>query len=301
MHFRFTWELVLQVCIHCEENNNKLFDQRSFRGESVSNRLCLICGLVFQSPRMTEDKLETFYEREYRQLYQGSEGPNPKDLAVQRNRADSLLKFSTCWLDNIKRHLDIGCGAGKLLLCFQETYGCKSVGIEPGSAYRAYARDQGLEVYASLEHLLDSEEAHFDLISMAHVLEHIADPVGYLIALRENLMEKNGLLLLEVPNLYVHDCFEVAHLVSYSAHTFKQTLKKAGFGVIHLEQHGRPRSEILSLYLTVLARPETDPSTFQLIPESGVKLKRQLGLLRRRVLTRLYPGRAWLPINISET
>ena len=58
----------------CAKNNNKLFDQRAFRGERVANRLCLTCGLVFQSPRMTEDELETFYEREYRQLYQGSEG-----------------------------------------------------------------------------------------------------------------------------------------------------------------------------------------------------------------------------------
>ncbi len=96
----------------------------------------------------------------------------------------------------------------------------------------------------------------FDLISLAHVLEHIANPVQYLAGLRQNWLTEEGSLLVEVPNLYCHDSFEVAHLVAYSPHSLTQTLQQAGFEIVVFVQHGRPRSSILPLYLTVLARPD---------------------------------------------
>lgn len=288
---------IVQNCPLCGSDQNKPFEEREFRGKAVYNRICSSCGLVYQSPRMTEDELTTFYEGEYRQLYQGDQGPNPKDLTVQQRRADSLLEFSKGRLKHCTRHLDIGCSAGLLLGRFQEAYQCQSIGTEPGNAYRHFAQEKGLQVFASLDELETAGETQFDLVSMAHVLEHIADPVDYLTVLREKWLMTDGYLLVEVPNLYAHDSFEVAHLVSFSAHTLSQTLQKAGFEIIALEGHGRPRSEILPLYLTVLARSQTNPGTYHLQAERGVKLKRWTGMLRRGLLTRLYPQRAWLPVN----
>lgn len=289
--------MIEQNCPLCGSDQNKPFDEREFRSKTVSNRICSSCGLVYQSPRMTEDELVTFYDGEYRQLYQGDQAPNPKDLAVQQSRADSLLEFSRGKLNHCTRHLDIGCSAGLLLQRFQEAYKCQSVGIEPGYAYRRYAQDLGLEIFASLDELENAGESQFDLISMAHVLEHIGDPVDYLVSLRENLLVSDGYLLVEVPNLYAHDSFEIAHLISFSAHTLSQTLQKAGFEITALKKHGRPRSEILPLYLTMLGRSQITPGTYRLQPERAVKLKRGTGMLRRDLLTRLYPQRAWLPIN----
>lgn len=289
--------MIVRNCPLCGSDQNKPFDEREFRGKAVFNRICSSCGLVYQSPRMTEDELTTFYEGEYRQLYQGDQGPNPKDLAVQQRRADSLLGFSRGKLKRCTRHLDIGCSAGLLLGRFQESYQCQSVGTEPGNAYRRYAQEKGLDVFASLDQLEIAGEAQFDLVSMAHVLEHIANPVDYLTALRKKWLVTDGHLLVEVPNLYAHDSFEVAHLVSFSAHTLSQTLQKAGFEIIALEGHGRPRSEILPLYLTLLARSQTNAGPYHLQAERGVKLKRRMGMFRRGLLTRLYPQRAWLPVN----
>jgi 2-polyprenyl-3-methyl-5-hydroxy-6-metoxy-1,4-benzoquinol methylase len=289
--------MIVQYCPLCGSDQSNLFDRREFRSKMVSNRICSNCGLVYQSPRMSEGELKKFYEHEYRQLYQGNEGPNPKDLAVQKSRAGSLMEFSRGKLTDCSRHLDIGCSAGLLLQRFQEAYQCQSIGTEPGSAYRSYAQEHGLRVYASLDELATTGEPQFDLISMAHVLEHIGDPVTYLKSLRENLLDTDGYLLVEVPNLYAHESFEVAHLISFSAHTFTQTLQKAGFDIIALEQHGRPRSEILPLYLTALACSPSNLDTFHLRQERGVRRKRQMGMLRRRLLTRLAPRRAWLPIQ----
>lgn len=284
-------------CPLCGESQSRLFDQRRFREKPVTNQICSTCGLVYQSPRMPDDELAAFYEREYRQLYQGSQGPNEKDLSVQNRRADALLSFAASHIKNISRHLDIGCSAGLMLKRFQSAYNCSSTGVEPGNAYRSYAQKQGLNVVATLEDIHTSDEPHFDLISMAHVLEHIADPVDYLTSLRVNLLNKDGWLLIEVPNLYAHDSFEVAHLVSYSAQTLSQVLQKSGFEIHSLRKHGRPRSITLPLYITTLAQPAADAFPYHPQAESGVRIKRQLGMVRRRTLTRIFPRQSWLPLE----
>jgi len=281
-------------CPLCASEHSQIFDRRTFRAQPVTNRICVACGLVYQSPRMSDEELEKFYAAEYRRLYQGSPGPNQKDLRVQRQRAASLLALAAPHIQDIQRHLDIGCSAGLLLQEFQTAYYCQPVGVEPGDAYRAYAQSQGLTVYASLDELNTKDNGRFDLVSMAHVLEHIAQPVDYLRALRARFLSPNGWLLVEVPNLYAHDCFETAHLVSYSPHTLQQALEQAGYRIIKLAQHGQPRSEVLPLYLTACAQPGAQPAPARIKPERAVKLKRQLGLLCRRVLTRLQPQRAWI-------
>ena len=282
-------------CALCGSTNHKHFDTRSFRGQKVTNLYCTQCGLVFESPRLSDGELEAFYEAEYRQVYQGQGGPITKDLIIQKARAQSLLAFTSPHIKKLEHHLDIGCSSGLLLETFRSAYNCVAAGIEPGKDYRAHARLRGLDVFESLEALGNvTDPIQFGLISMAHVLEHIPDPVGYLICLRETWLAPGGLLLLEVPNLYAHDSFEIAHLYSFSAHTLAQVLGKAGFVIIKQESHGRPRSNLIPLYITVLARSAGPvPRNWQVTPESNVKLKRFMGMLRRKLLTRFIPGRAW--------
>ena len=282
-------------CPLCGGAQSALFDRRTFRGLPVINRICQACGLVFQSPRMTGAERSAFYSAEYRQLYQGGEEPDAKDLAVQEGRAEALLAFCQGRLPGVERYVDIGCSAGLLLEAFKRAYDCQVVGVEPGEAYREFARQSGLNVVATLDELNSSDPARFDLISLVHVLEHLPDPLNYLVNLRESLLEPDGWLLVEAPNLYAHDSFEVAHLVSFSAHTLRGTLNKAGFEVIALEAHGRPRSRLLPLYLTVLARPAKVPVPLQVQPEGNVRLKRRWGMLRRRLLERFFPGKVWRP------
>ena len=81
----------VETCPLCGGSQSRLFDQRSFRGQPVTNRVCRACGLVYQSPRMSDAELEEFYARTYRQLYQGKDEPDAKDLAVQRGREISDL------------------------------------------------------------------------------------------------------------------------------------------------------------------------------------------------------------------
>jgi SAM-dependent methyltransferase len=285
---------MVQFCSLCGSDRNKLFNRCRFRDREVFNRICLNCGLVFQSPCMDEAEAAAFYATEYRLLNEGSIDPTARNMSVQRARAESLAAFTHPFIHQLVNHLDIGCSIGILLKRFEKTYRCQPVGIEPGDAHRMDALKEGLTVCATLEELELVSKARFDLISMSHILEHLSDPVGYLTHLRECLLVPNGWLLLEVPNLYAHDSFELAHLYSFSPHTLHEVLRRSGFAIIKFEQHGRPNSQIIPLYLTALCQPVLHPDPSPVRPERGVTYKRHAGMVKRRILTILFPKRAWL-------
>jgi hypothetical protein len=89
-------------------------------------------------------------------------------------------------------------------------------------------------------------------------------------------------------------------MTSFSLHTLKQTLRKSGFEIVLQKKHGTPRSAIFPLYLTVLARPTADINPNSPKPETQVKMKRQLGMVTRRIIQRLFPKFAWVPIKIEQ-
>jgi 2-polyprenyl-3-methyl-5-hydroxy-6-metoxy-1,4-benzoquinol methylase len=286
-------EIVRSCPLYGGENSHH-FDQRKFRRQKVINPICQGCGLVYQSPRLTEEETTAFYQAEYRQMYQGEEAPIARDFSTQTARAVSQVDFIRPIIPAVSRHLDIGCSLGILLKQVQAGYHSQATGVEPGEAHRMYARKEGLLVYPSLEDLEKAGEARFDLISLSHVLEHLPDPVGYLARLPGNVLVPEGWLLLEVPNLYSHDSFEVAHLCAFSPHTLREVIFRSGFEMVKFEKHGRPNSAILPLYLTVLCRPASQPNPRPVLPERGVVIKRQAGMLKRRILEHLVPSQAWL-------
>ncbi len=287
----------LSRCPLCKDYRSTRFDRRDFRGYQVVNRLCKNCGLVYQSPRMTESELDVFYQKEYRQIYQGREEPDQKNLVVQKARAQAvadLLKDSG--VETVDRYADIGSSTGLLLEKVKSEFKCRAIGIEPGEAFRLYAQDRGLEVFDSLEAVKAAGEPEFDLISMIHVLEHIAAPVSYLTQLRKNFLTPDGKLFIEVPNLYAHDCFEVAHLTSFSRHSLVQVVKMAGFTTIFLQPHGQPRSKMIPLYISLLAVPDNNNLGQNLVEEEKwIRFKRRSGMAHRRVIERIFPHQAWLP------
>ncbi len=295
MEYRF--ETSETACPLCGGYRKKLIDQRNFRGIDVVNQLCRDCGLVFQSPRLSDDSLNNFYKGAYRELYQGADVISNEVFNTQKKRALHLAGFISADLNPESKVLDIGCSTGALLSAIQDKIGCDVFGIEPGDTYRAFAKEQRLSVFPTLEELKKTQEEPFDLIIMAHVLEHIADPVIYLSDLKNRFLAPDGLLLIEVPNLYAHDCFELAHLVSFSRKTLGNILNKAGYSVIRTKVHGEPRSKILPLYIDVLAVTSTSNAGQDWISkEVGVWFKRKSALFVRKILQKLFPSLAWISL-----
>jgi 2-polyprenyl-3-methyl-5-hydroxy-6-metoxy-1,4-benzoquinol methylase len=290
---------LMKPCPLCQCVDHHLFDQRISFGVPVRYAICDYCGFVFQPVDKLSQELDDFYSVDYRLIYQGSEAPSTKDRSIQSARAAhlvGLLKANR--ILSIQRALDVGSSAGIFMLKLHERFGCQVVGIEPGSAYRQQAQDQGLLVYPSLEEMIAVENSRFNFISLVHVLEHLPDPLETLTELRRKWLVPNGWLLLEVPNLYTHDSLELAHLSAFSRHSLRQMAARAGFSVVWLGAHGQPRSRLLKLYITLLAKPTAEGQVAPAVqPERQVRFKRQAGLAYRKVIERLMPSLAWLPIQ----
>jgi SAM-dependent methyltransferase len=278
----------------CGSDRSSLFNQDHFLNTLVINRLCSECGLVYQSPRMSEREAAEFHSRQYRlQAQAGKQDIDPNELAIQRARAAALVDLFGKPAGGVPRHLDIGCSAGMLMQAFRAAFGCQTAGVEVDGMFRPYARGQGLQVYEALEEL--PVGARFDVISMSHVLEHIPDPVAYLKRLAAEYLEPGGCLYLEVPNLYGHVSFEIGHMVCFSPHTLREALRQAGYRIERLTLHGRPRSKLIPLYINVIARSASAPRS-RPVPEHGVFLKWFTARVYRKLCRLLLPKLADLAI-----
>jgi 2-polyprenyl-3-methyl-5-hydroxy-6-metoxy-1,4-benzoquinol methylase len=273
------------------------FETCESEGEIVVYLICRKCGLVFQSPRLSQAALDAFYRASYRQMIQGSEEPIEKDLRVQYGRASHLLKFVDGTIPKLGRCLDIGSSAGIVLKHFRDAYGCRVQGVEPGDAYREYSQRNGVEAVRTLGDLDPANHGSFDLVILAHTLEHLADPVSYMKDLKEHWISADGYLLVEVPNLYGHETFELAHLTAFAPETLKRALRMAGYKIVRIRTHGRPRSLLIPLYLTALAMARNDQDKKYSMHSSSklVRSKRKLGMFWNRVTTRYAARWAWLP------
>lgn len=153
-------------------------------------------------------------------------------------------------------------------------------------------------MFAAIDELMDEDTVRFDLISMMHVLEHLNDPLETLVKLRNNLLTSDGYILIEVPNFYAHDSYEIAHLTCFTKHSLIQTLRLAGYDIVAGKEHGFPRSKVLNLYLTILATPKrNERKGYSLKPDRMVRSKRRLGFLYRKIMQKLFPRHAWLPTD----
>lgn len=290
------------ICPLCKGHCTHTFEKvHSFNFPLVYYQ-CRSCGFIFQDSKASQAANTAFYEETYRKVYQATEAPTTKDMRIQRQRAENQVGFlKSQGIQSLKRFLDIGSSSGVLMDAFAASFGAKVVGVEPGRVYRKVAQTRGLDIYPSLETLIDNQPERFQLISLMHILEHLTNPLETLVQLRQILLAPDGYLLIEVPNFYAHDSYELAHLSCFTPHSLRELVRQAGFERIKKKRHGFPRSKLLPLYITMLTRPmqkEVKPTTIK--PEQQVRLKRKVALFYRRVLEKIVPQCTWLPLTPEE-
>lgn len=291
----------VECCPLCGGRTFEPFERHLDAGRELTYVLCPACGLVLQSPHMSEEALAEFYAAGYRTLVQGTEAATDKDLRIQAGRARSLASYCRSVVPDVRRHLDIGSSSGALLRAISREYGSAGIGVEPGASYRDLAARRGTQTVAALEDLGAERGGSFDLVSMIHVLEHLPDPVAGLREVRERWMAPGGWLLIEVPNLFGHRGIELAHLTVFGPRTLRQTLEAAGYRVHRLRSHGTPRSPVLRLYLTAVARAKADPNPRPpRFTSRGTRLRRRAGIWLYDTLTRRLPGWTWQELPAPE-
>ena len=110
-------------CSLCGSEKQHIFTHEKSFGFPLVYYTCENCGLVYQSAEESRAVDPAFYEETYRKIYQESEEPTTKDLRVQEQRAENLLRYlhSQKFLTP-QRILDVGASTGVLLHTFQDAF-----------------------------------------------------------------------------------------------------------------------------------------------------------------------------------
>jgi hypothetical protein len=278
--------VVAEECPLCEApaSAHAFFEGVVSEMERLSYRICRHCGFVFQSPHPSRDWLRGYYRAGYHLHMHGQHDPSPKTAWVESRRAEHLLDFAAPYLDDVQMHLDIGSSLGALLNTFHSAFGCQSYGVEPAEVFRRSAKSEGIQVLGSLSDLDRGLANTFDLVSLSHVLEHMADPLGTLRRINHEWMAEHSHLLVEVPNLFGHRSLEFSHLFAFTRNSLEQILTRAGFKPLSVTVHGRPHSRRLPFYISALARRVSEPMTYSAPHPSiaWIRMRRRLGMLRLR-------------------
>lgn len=167
---------------------------------------CPACCFGLTEPQLTNEELAPFYAAAYYEGYYEHSGAGRAGLlhrlrarhrkrsAARRNRRPPF------GLPGVRagKVLDVGCGAGGLLADFAQR-GWSTFGIDPSAAATAAAERRGAQVHQGTLEDDPWPGESFELITMAHALEHIVDPVAT-VERAGCRLAPGGLLAIEVPN-----------------------------------------------------------------------------------------------------
>ena len=159
-----------------------------------------------------------------------------------RERAGS----SVSWLQASwgKRLMDVGCGNGEFLARMR-SLGWDGVGVEPDPQAAQIGREKyGLSIHSgTLEQAALASES-FDVVTMAHVIEHLRNPISTL-ETAKRILRSGGRIIIHTPNLASlgHRWFRAhwrgleppRHLFLFSPQALQKIAETAGFKVLELK------------------------------------------------------------------
>jgi SAM-dependent methyltransferase len=133
------------------------------------------------------------------------------------------------YISSTSRVLDFGCGGGHLL----KNMNCsKKVGVEVNPSAIATARENGLEVFSSVDEVPDG---YVDVIVSDNALEHTLQPLQELTSLYRKL-EPGGKAIFVVPCEHISSHYEPNdinhHLYSWSPMCIGNLFTEAGFSIV---------------------------------------------------------------------
>jgi 2-polyprenyl-3-methyl-5-hydroxy-6-metoxy-1,4-benzoquinol methylase len=157
------------------------------------------------------------------------------------------------------RLLDIGCAIGTELAVGKER-GWNVTGIELSESSVRVAREAGFDIRSAPLSEIGFADHAFDLITMNHVLEHVAHTPAFMSEVRR-ILSDDGLVFISLPNVLAWKfylrrgqyawTFHHDHYIHFSVSTLPRFLNRYGFEIVEIatsrwldfhdpiESHGR--------------------------------------------------------------
>ena len=186
-------------------------------------------------------------------IFDSAKGSGPRSLMLLRNFLDIVDLAAE------GRLLDFGCSNGNLLKSFHSLRPAwRLSGAELVDQWKEMVLAlPGVEAFYSGQNVVfDGKfDGKFDVISLSHVLEHIADPVPFLRAISRHLTA-DGRILLAMPNLPQNssDLIIADHCSHFDQSSFAHVARAAG---LHIELLS---AAMLPKELVVVLSPSRPPT-----------------------------------------
>lgn len=215
-------------------------------------RACPECGLEFLDPQPDDSALAAIYSDTY---FLGGPGG---EAAARRSKMKSAT--GALYIDALAGLLrpenadllEIGCGHGEVLLEARKR-GFRVSGVELSAHAAAIANHRLGEPAVSVgtAETLPLAREHFGAVLAADVIEHVRDPEGLLLRIRD-LLAPGGIVLLITPSLDSWTRrllrtrwmeYKVEHLYYFSAASIRLLLERCGFDEIRVS----PSRKVLTI------------------------------------------------------
>ena len=199
--------------------------------------MCWQCGLVYSSPILESSEVNALYTSSvHTNICEGEE-------ANVRRTMEHYYSLVRPYLFKRDRVLDIGCDIGLLLNIAREDGFQELFGIEPNHVAACVAETvPRATISREFYEMQKFPDAHFDLITLIHVIDHLVNPLEVLEkALRE--LGPRGVILAVVHNVQsLPACmlgerfppFNLYHHYFFSKATLRMLFKRSGFDVLRV-------------------------------------------------------------------
>lgn len=236
----------ISPCPVCE---NRLF-RKLFSKKGRDFWKCGSCGFEMQFPLPSLEKLKEYYDESYvTGMYKTFvEAREMKRLTAQR-RIKEILPYS-----RRGRWLDVGCSDGVFVETAREK-GIDCEGIDFSEKAVAGARELGRPVLCGTVEDY-RPDYHYDSVTGFDVVEHVIDPIGFLMAIHR-LLVPGGRVCLSAPNQGSMICkimgkrwyfyIPEEHLQYFNPSTLGRLLSGTGFEVVQCARTLKPLTMVYSL------------------------------------------------------
>ena len=216
------------LCSLCVSDSLTVFDESDAKSQhALEICACKRCGFVQQLNCPNDEELRIYYAHHYREDYKKVYRPELKHVYRAGTAACDRLGFLIEHASDFgsKNLLDVGAGGGEFVYIASKQ-GFDARGVEPNLGYSEFARVQ-YNVDVTTGMIQDLDPGSTDIITLFHVLEHIAKPKAVM-AHFWKVLRPGGLLFIEVPNILQADAspsniFFKAHLHYFSRFTLQST------------------------------------------------------------------------------
>lgn len=233
----------IDLCPLCGSDQSRLVltaSDHTVSREVFSIRECVPCGFHFTSPRPDQDAIGEYYlSEDY--ISHAAKATSLKDRiyhSVRRRAIRGKHKLIRKY-HSTGNVLDLGCGTGDFL-AYLKQHNYNVQGVEVSQQARRQAEQKGLPVAVDLNSV--PAKSQFEVITLWHVLEHMADPRQTLKQLHARGTD-DALLVIAVPDRSSWDCDHYGpqwaawdvprHLSHFRRQDLQRLLAESGFELTH--------------------------------------------------------------------